>query len=559
MKVEVGLLDSALAQDPLAFLMPEEGTIAQRNENGTYRVLLPKGQVRDGVPVQDLDLVGASMPQAVQAHLEKLALAVEKDKNNGYAYIRCKSGEGDKQKMTYVSDMCGGAAWCFVNNHCGGLRNGPCVKIEQPFNCQGNADMWRNKMMEGLVQCKMPSPFNTSAYKDPWMQAEVFRELYDSVDSLLSGYPEGQALPLHPEGTMSEIGFMGGIFEGDGVFADQHWTPKHQAAGIINDGVSGSTSRCFEFDYSAGPEAPDPAGCHFFKETFSPLKGLSLCIQEKVKADPYAKLWEKLSYWNYHAGENVTDVAQKLMKEAEKIFGASEVEKTGVNMTSLEHEVGNWRKCGFRCKYMSSFSRAMEMIKRVAFKNWATLSIDKVKAILRRKVVETRSAPFELETGKAVLPRLTDATVDALVGECFKMPLNPVTTMPFNAGLGRIPHEAMLLKEAMPCVPLMWDRVEVPGPPFLPLWFSGGRPEVHTSFPQAHPICGRIALTGLMHFNKVAYPLNLVRQAFFTFSKEIDDAYCLNPDYSTCQNFASCWERVMELYMGMVHPRCAGR
>jgi len=354
-------------------------------------------------------------------------------------------------------------------------------------------------------------------------------------------------LPLHPEGTEAEIGFLGGVFEGEGMFADQHWTPKHQAAGIVND-AKGDTSRCFEFDYSAGPEAPDPAGCRFFKETFSPLKGLSKCIQEKVKTDPYPKLWEKLAYWNGQH-ENTTNVARAMMKEAEKIFGQG-LPETGVNMKSLEHEVANWRKCGFRCKRMGVFSRAMEMIKRVAFKNWATLNIDDVKAILRRKVVETRSAPFE-----AALPRLTDATAEALIGECFKIPLSPGTTRSQQ----KVPHEAMFLKEAMPCVPLMWDRVEVPGPPFLPLWFSGGRPEVHTSFPKVHPICGRIALTGLMHFNKVAYPLNLVRQAYFTFSKDIDDAYCLNPDYSTCQNFASCWERVMELYMGVVHPRCAGR
>jgi len=190
-KVLVGLFDSAYNKDPLAFLMPEEGTIAHRNENGTYRVLLSNNEVRDGVLNDELELVGASMPQAVQVHLEQLALVVESDKTNGYAYIRCKSGEGDSQKMTYMSDKCEGAAWCFVKNHCGGIRNGPCTKIEQPFSCQGNAEMWRNKMMEGLVQCKMPSPFNTSAYKDPWLQAEAFRKLYESVDSLLSDYPEG--------------------------------------------------------------------------------------------------------------------------------------------------------------------------------------------------------------------------------------------------------------------------------------------------------------------------------------------------------------------------------
>ncbi|CAK0842073.1 unnamed protein product [Prorocentrum cordatum] len=474
----VGLVQSALS-DPLAYLIPEEGTIAHRNENGTYRVLLSKGKIRDGVSIDELELVGASIPQAVEAHLEQLALVVENDdKHNGYAYIRCKSGEGESSKMTYMSDKCDGAAWCFVRNHCGGIRNGPCTKIEAPFRCQGNADMWRNKMMEGVVQCKMPSPFNTSTYKDPWLQAGVFRELYNSVDSLLSGYREGQALPLHPEGTEAEIGFMGGVFEGDGVFADQHWTPKHQAAGILNDGVSSSTSRCFEFDYSAGPEAPDPAGCRFFKETFSPLQGLSRCIQEKVQADPYPVLWEKLAYWN-DQHKNMTDVARAMMTEAEEIFG-QDFPKTAINMTSLEHEVRNWRKCNFRCKHMDVFSRAMEMIKRVAFKNWVGLSIDTVKATLRRKVVETRSAPFE-----AALPRLTDATVEALIGECFKMPSDPVATVPSNTGLGQVPLEAMLLKEAMPCVPLMWDRVEVPGPPFLPLWFSGGRPDVHTSFPKA--------------------------------------------------------------------------
>jgi len=541
--VLVGLLDAAYNQDPLAFLRPEQGTITHRNLNGTYRVLMSGDKVRDGVSIDELELMGGTMPEEVKVHLEQLALVVEKDKTNGYAYIGCKAGEGDKQKMSYMSDKCEGAAWCFVPNHCGGIRNGPCKKIEQPFRCQGNADMWRSKMMEGLVQCKMPSPFNTSAYKDPWLQAEVFRELYDSVDSLLSGYPEGQALPLHPEGTEAEIGFMGGIFEGDGVFADQHWTPKHQTAGIIND-ASGDTSRCFEFDYSAGPEVPDPAGCRFFKETFSPLKGLTKCIQEKVKTDPYRILWEKFAYWN-EKHEDVADVARRILKDATKLFGEG-LPETGINMTSLEHEVANWRKCDFKCKYMDPFARTHEMIKRVAFKNWASLSIDKVKDVLRRKVVETRSAPFE-----AALPTLTDGTVDALIGECFKVPL--------NAGPDVVPREAMMLKEAMPCVPLMWDRVEVPGPPFLPLWYSGGRPDVHISFPKVHPICGRIALTGLLHFNKVAYPINLVRQAFFTFQKEIDDSYCLNPDYSTCQNFAACWERVMELYMGVVHPRCAGR
>merc|ERR1712194_655314 len=85
------------------------------------------------------------------------------------------------------------------------------------------------------------------------------------------------------------------------------------------------------------------------------------------------------------------------------------------------------------------------------------------------------------------IPSIDEKTADTIAA-CY-----------FLDGDGPITEEALLTHESSKSLPLMWDKVEVPGPPWPQVWNAAG------SFPGrnieaidalgVHPVCGRMGLS----------------------------------------------------------------
>jgi len=222
----------------------------------------------------------------------------------------------------------------------------------------------------------------------------------------------------------------------------------------VAPGMDYEDSRCFLFDYDAEPGSiPDPHGCGLFRRSFSRLKALRQCIVGELES---SEKW--LQYRRLASGGEPAEDEVEIAKQIREVIGRY------INPTILDAN-----------------SRADEMVKYVAFKDWSSLESG-IIGLVNRKIAETISE-FALEP----------QTVDQVRVKCFMVEEDSYSTL----------HgEAKVLKRALPCQSLMWDTTEVSGLPHKPM--SNGPSNydqrlrapasVRADFTETPPVCGRIAV-----------------------------------------------------------------
>merc|ERR1719335_1891920 len=112
----------------------------------------------------------------------------------------------------------------------------------------------------------------------------------------------------------------------------------------------------------------------------------------------------------------------------------------------------------------------------------------------------------------------------------------------------------------MHCLPLMWDKIEVPGPPWPQVWsatssFPGDRATWRAvdQFP-AHPVCGRLAAAlNVREMFRAPYPdpslwnmhnpgvvADVFNKASPWWLERHTLDYCLQPDTAVCTSYTVC-------------------
>jgi len=140
-------------------------------------------------------------------------------------------------------------------------------------------------------------------------------------------------------------------------------------------------------------------------------------------------------------------------------------------------------------------------------------------------------------------------------------------------------EDALLIHEASKCLPVMWDKVEIGGPPLQQVTDASG------SFQQkhdhvrviddllVHPICSRMGLAlNVQQMSKASYP-NPDQWAISSkfnaptawdammkgnpqwVAKNLMD-FCMNPDTAVCTSFTVCWAMLTRHITKLIHPFC---
>ncbi|CAJ1345395.1 unnamed protein product [Effrenium voratum] len=132
----------------------------------------------------------------------------------------------------------------------------------------------------------------------------------------------------------------------------------------------------------------------------------------------------------------------------------------------------------------------------------------------------------------------------------------------------KVPSEVLVLHEASRCLPVMWDKVQIPGLPLPQVWDAAkgfpGAPgiELVDSF-QVHPVCARLSLAMIAHeMSKVPYPIGW--SSTFDLMKKGNPQwisrhllhYCLSPDSAVCTSFTVCWALILRHVTKLVHRFC---
>mmetsp|Transcript_106995 Transcript_106995/g.169107 ORF Transcript_106995/g.169107 Transcript_106995/m.169107 type:complete len:414 (+) Transcript_106995:2-1243(+) len=363
-----------------------------------------------------------------------------------------------------------------------------------------------------------------------------------------SGHPMSSTSPVKMFGAMASI-------------MPQHYTAilTSNVANQTDNGAGGS--QCLDFDYSRH-DGPDPAGCRFFQASFVPIQTMFKCVRRKLDKDPFWYLWQVIA-----------KVAEKKLSEDDArgklTLGAAmmyigHLKPTSESFFTFEFvaQQAELYKAGKKgtvpqLKSTGTRLRALEMVKRVNFKPWDDMDIQAVKALLKAKIPETKTAPG----GNGALMTLLDDTTSEIMSECFLVPdFLEASSGNQSYRLPPVPSKALFLKEAISCFPLMWDAVEVPAAPTQPLTMPSNDAlgAVDYDFAGVMPLCGRIVLAGLHdQFTRARYPYygNLLLHSFSPNLTHTDN-YCFNPPYATCRSFVVCWTKMMYNYGYQIHPAC---
>lgn len=411
-----------------------------------------------------------------------------------------------------------------------------------------------NRILEEATRCWNPSPSNRSVYQDKYVQTMMVQSLNKELRILLANRSEGNILPLYPATTHSPLQMFGPLRE---------FLPFHEAV-LITHNKKWMSSHCLEFNYESDKRAPDPAGCRFFKRSFSPVKNVARCVQTFFEKDPYWQLSLKLAEFGDMSEQQAADFlpnsVEMSMKEMQTLFARNlrdEFQNTlpnnetraGIWEANVAEWLQLWRKCkkglSPSCTRMRVFDRLMESFRNLDINEWDGLSLKRVRASLRRALLRTITSP---EQGR--LPKLSESTLKGITDDCFKIPQR------HRRLAGSVP-QFHLIKEALGCFPLMWDAAEVPGTPKRALWQTDWTPPTKQAFPHSHPLCGRLALAGLSRqFQASTYPKLGPELLKYSSWKDVSDKYCMNPKKAQCQNFKDCWDRTMINHVRRVDRHC---
>jgi len=150
--------------------------------------------------------------------------------------------------------------------------------------------------------------------------------------------------------------------------------------------------------------------------------------------------------------------------------------------------------------------------------------------------------------------------------------------LPCRAGSrGRVPERASLLHEASKCLPVMWDKVAVGGPPFPQVT------DAQTDFPRddlrvvdtlvVHPICSRFGVA-LNHWemSHAPYPnpnewapsmkfdlrtgWNALNKGNPRWLRDHMMDFCLHPDTAVCTSYTVCWALLTRHVVKLIHGAC---
>jgi len=253
----------------------------------------------------------------------------------------------------------------------------------------------------------------------------------------------------------------------------------------------------------------------------------------------------------------------------------------------FQEEVSTWLKeeGQEQVAWLSTRDRTYELLKSVARVDLSNLGI----ADARRAVAEAAQATLT-QPRRSKIAAL-DPHSESQILSCYGLEEPPTedveeeatdTILPQEGATPRpggaaVPEQALLTHEASRCLPLMWDKLEVPGPPYPQVWEASG------SFPgdnlrevdelKVHPLCSRLGLA-LNHWEMFGAPypdpnewepgskfkLSTGLDAFHKGSprwiaKHFMD-YCLNPDTAVCTSFTVCWAALTRHVTRLVHPYC---
>lgn len=339
--------------------------------------------------------------------------------------------------------------------------------------------------------------------------------------------------------------------------------PKHQVATMLKgEGVVyQESSNCLEFPYSDTEEnVYDNLGCNFFRRSFQPVQELHRCIKGVLTEDVWWNFWQLVGI----EGTGGSDAALVADLKTDLMTKAGTDPKLKSAMDILAQEVENFKGCKAKwdCQHLSLDERSFEIINRVAFKDWSEFDWkhDQVKKKVMATVVFTRTAP-ETTSKKGGPTRtvelvLAPESVGQILG-CYKL-MDPAGQSDLTTTNAFVSSDAVKTKEASRCLPVMFDRAEVPGPPIQPIWRPVPSWKAQSSKPYTdkHALCGRVALAALADpFRKARYPewYNLpVHTAQPVFSL----TYCMSGAEGSCRTFAYCWAMWLEYVVGIVAEDC---
>jgi hypothetical protein len=278
-------------------------------------------------------------------------------------------------------------------------------------------------------------------------------------------------------------------------------------------------SKCFELDYDDLTQ-PDPAGCRVFKKSFKPLQELRACIVDKLDADP---IWSNRNDWQISDGD-FQGPWPEWCQQAK--FARVNLGVTSFGVKFCKH-------------YMTSKQRAQEMIKMVLFEDIPD-SVPEAVALVERKVCSTVSWPRE-RSGQAPPPCLEPATRTAIRSQCFKVEEQ------------RPLDETRFLHRIRPCLPVMFDKVEIMGLGLEDSMhkFQGkryGKDFKRVYEPRSRSVCGRLALAAIPRFQTTKYiftRLSGIPEGVLGTDVEPTWAECLDVQETNCRKFYFCWERAL--------------
>lgn len=206
-----------------------------------------------------------------------------------------------------------------------------------------------------------------------------------------------------------------------------------------------------------------------------------------------------------------------------------------MNLASMLQQ---WQACqsNSACnRWENDFQHALEIAKQVELDSWEGLDADGVAKLLRSRILSTITVPVSSDP-----PALQSQNVERIV-QCFKLPSTNTA--------------ALQLKESLRCLPLMWDSVQIPSPQVgAALVPRLQTEEVEQEFKYTHPLCGRLALAGLVRpFTRTRYPpVPSLRLARFY----MGDNSCLIATTAQCWNFAQCWKSFLQNHVGKISDVC---
>lgn len=216
--------------------------------------------------------------------------------------------------------------------------------------------------------------------------------------------------------------------------------------------------------------------------------------------------------------------------------------KTSSDDSALDWERIRTLSMGNESQVVDAYQRADEMVKYVAFKKWAHMNAGLIDLVERKIGTSINGAELEPEV------------VTSIRATCFK-----VTSDDYSL----LPPAAQVLRRALPCLPLMWDSVEVGGHPHKPVsnaiatWDAGFKspPTVKADFPETPAVCGRVAMSlvlrPVVHARKGKYRATSCIHGTMKWQD------CLSLDYYNCICLEKCWVAALQRACELAPGCCA--